>query len=87
MFESLLVLLMVSTGLWALGYSLELAAASPFWYWVWGVLQYIGIATAPPLFFLLMIHYAGIENFLTKGMHAAPVRRAHASMPKKNRTA
>ncbi len=68
-FESLLVLLMMSTGLWALGYSCELASATPFWYWVWGIVQYVGIATAPPVFFLLMIHYAGIEEFMTRPLY------------------
>jgi signal transduction histidine kinase/CheY-like chemotaxis protein len=69
--ESLLVLLMFSTGLWALGYSFELASSTPFWYWVWGVVQYVGIATVPVVFFLLMIHYAGIEGCLTKNMYRA----------------
>ena len=70
-FESLLVLLMFSTGLWALGYSLELTASTPLFYWVWGVVQYVGIATAPVVFFLLMMQYAGIEGCLTKNMYCA----------------
>ncbi|MCX5771945.1 MAG: ATP-binding protein [Candidatus Hydrogenedentes bacterium] len=68
-FETLLVLLMFSTGLWALGYSLELASGSRLFYWMWGVVQYLGITTAPLVFFLLMIHYAGLQGFLTKNMY------------------
>ena len=68
--ETLLALLMFSTVFWSLGYSLELASARPFFFWVWGVVQYLGIASASTLFFILMLHYAGLEDWLTRGTMA-----------------
>jgi PAS domain S-box-containing protein len=69
--DALLALLMFSTVFWSLGYSFELASARPFLFWVWGVVQYIGIASASTFFFLLMLHYAGLEAWLTRRAMAA----------------
>jgi len=69
--DTLLALLMFSTSLWSLGYSLELSSSTPAFFLIWGVVQYVGIACTPLVFFILMFHYAGIESRLTKTLHGA----------------
>lgn len=64
--EALLAVFMLSTVFWTLGYALELSSSRPALLEFWGMVQYVGIATAPTFFFLLMIHYAGLEVWLTK---------------------
>ena len=69
--DTFLAFLMFSAVFWSLGYCLELASHTYFLFWFLGVMQYIGIACAPICFFILMVHYAGLEAWLTRRVMGA----------------
>ena len=64
-------ILMAALACWAAGYALELGSSGLEAKMLWVKIQYFGIVTVPPAWFVLVLQYAGRERWITKTVVAA----------------